>query len=122
MAETMIRACKEEYECALVILFGRQSVVPQIDMSNETLSKIVPVSGGIQLYADNLAQMRAAFEIIAATLRSQYVIGFKPAQAVSNDKWRRLRVSISSAPDAPRALRNLSTRHREGYYAISNQR
>lgn len=105
-----------------VNVVGRQSFGRQIDMSNDTLSKIVPVSGGMQFYADNPVQMGAAFEIIAVLLRSQYVIGFKPAQAVGDDKWHRLKVSVNLPPDAPRALRNLSVRHREGHYAVSNQR
>lgn len=105
-----------------VNVIGRQNVIPMIDRSNETLSKIVPVSGGMQFYADNPAQMSAVFEIIAVLLRSQYVIGFKPAQTVSDDKWHRLKVSVSLHPDAPRALRNLSARHREGYYVVSNQK
>ncbi|HKQ75945.1 MAG TPA: VWA domain-containing protein [Blastocatellia bacterium] len=105
-----------------VNVVGRQNFYPQIDKSDETLSNIVPVSGGMKFYADNPAQMSAVFEIIAVLLRSQYVVGFKPTQAAGDDKWRRLKVSVIAPPDAPRQLRNLTVRHREGYYVVSDQK
>jgi VWFA-related protein len=121
--ERLQRALREsDIMVYAVNVIGRQNFALQMDRrSDATLSKIVTVSGGMQLYADNPEQMGTVFKIIAGLIRSQYVIGFKPAQVAGNDKWHRLKVIVKLPPDAPRALKNLSASHREGHYTVSNE-
>jgi Ca-activated chloride channel family protein len=82
------------------------------------LDELAGVSGGKAFFPRSGAEMDDIFEQIALELRHQYSIGYKPANFISNGKWRRIKVKVNP----PRGLPRLFVRSKEGYYALANQK
>ncbi|HEX8652752.1 MAG TPA: VWA domain-containing protein [Pyrinomonadaceae bacterium] len=87
------------------------------------LDELAMSGGGVSLYPEKSSEVRHAFNLIAAELRHQYSIGFKPpARHPADREWHRIKIKLNLAADAPPELRHLSVRSREGYYANANRR
>ncbi len=78
------------------------------------LDQLTSLTGGNLLVPNNKSELNAAFEQIALELRRQYTIGFTPA---SDGNWHRIKVKVTPPTNAPREMKRLHTRSREGYYA-----
>jgi Ca-activated chloride channel family protein len=71
-------------------------------------------TGGKSYYATSSAEIDAAFQQISDELRTQYLLAYYPVSRVGNE-FRRIQVELT--PEArQRAQRELSVRHRAGYY------
>ena len=82
------------------------------------------ITGGAAYDALSKTEMSKVFELLAIELRSQYRIGYRPANYVADGKWRRVKVIVNaievedtSKPARPRKKMELAGRTREGYYA-----
>lgn len=80
------------------------------------LSELSSVTGGKVFYAEKKERIKEAFEVLAAEIRNQYRVGFKPLGTVGKPKWRSVKVKVTPPQNAPPEFRNLIVRSREGYY------
>jgi Ca-activated chloride channel family protein len=71
-------------------------------------------TGGKFYYASSLTQLDEAFRQISGELRTQYLLGYYPTKRAGNE-FRRITVELT-AEAKQRAQRELSVRHRAGYY------
>jgi Ca-activated chloride channel homolog len=71
-------------------------------------------TGGKYYYATAATQLDEAFRQIGDELRTQYLLGYYPVKQVGPE-FRRIRIELT-AEARERAQRELSVRHRAGYY------
>jgi Ca-activated chloride channel homolog len=76
------------------------------------LEKLASKSGGRLLRADTIVSLPDAFAKIAAELRTQYSLGYYPANTEHDGQYRKLRVTVNR--------RAVSLRTRPGYRAPAN--
>ena len=77
------------------------------------IQNIVNLTGGRAFFPQNFNELDYYIDLIHAELRSQYVLGYMPANIIRDGKWRRIRVKL----DAPQGLPKLVVKAKEGYYA-----
>lgn len=77
--------------------------------ADDYLDQMARASGGTLVRADTLAHLPRAFRQIAEELRTQYSLGYYPANAARDGKFRKIRVRASRP--------NVSVRARPGYRA-----
>jgi Ca-activated chloride channel homolog len=80
------------------------------------IQNIISITGGRSFRPANFNELDYYIELIHAELRSQYLLGYSPANQVHDGKWRRIRVKL----DAPPGMPKLIVHAREGYYAPKN--
>ena len=73
------------------------------------LRRIADASGGRFYQAENTANLRQAFSMIAHDLRYQYAVSYYPTNEVRDGSFRRIKVSVNRP--------NVVVRTREGYKA-----
>jgi Ca-activated chloride channel family protein len=78
------------------------------------LEELSSVTGGGTVNPRSDSELVAAVEQIAFELSRQYRIGFKPGNQLKDDKWRELKIKVTTPADAPRELRDLTVRSRRG--------
>lgn len=76
----------------------------------QALQEMTGATGGRVLPAENNRQAGKAFDSIQRELRSQYALGYKPADLKRDGRYRSIRVSTSRP-------RKLIVHARQGYYA-----
>ena len=83
-----------------------------LDMAYKTadgyLEALASKSGGKVLRADTLSSLPEAFANIAAELRTQYLLGYYPANKVQDERYRRIKVTT--------ARKSVMIRARPGYH------
>jgi len=77
------------------------------------LSDLAEETGGRHYPVENLDALPEICARISAEFRSQYLLGYSPESMASDGKYRRVRVLVTSPPNAP----PLKVHHRLGYYA-----
>lgn len=82
-------------------------------MGKRWLSEITDVTGGYTVPVSGLAKVPQTAAALSRQMRSQYVLGYRPQNPARDGKWRKLKVSVSSAPGSPK----LQVHHKKGYYA-----
>lgn len=88
------------------------------DLGGEhALIQISQDTGGKYFYATTVSQMDEAFRQISDELRTQYLLGYYPARRIADSDFRRIQVSVVSAPGSA----NFRVRHRAGYYATKSR-
>jgi Ca-activated chloride channel homolog len=80
------------------------------DGNPRRLKRLAEASGGEAFRPRDIAEVGEVMEHIARDIRSGYTIGFVPANAIRDGRFRRIRV-IVHAPDR----RSVSVRTRQGY-------
>jgi VWFA-related protein len=75
------------------------------------LGQLATQSGGRLLRADTLGSLPDAFAKIAAELRTQYAIGYYPANKTRDGQYRKIKVTTTR--------KNVVVRARPGYRAPS---
>jgi Ca-activated chloride channel family protein len=85
-----------------------------LDVGTRLLEKLSKVSGGLSFNARDEKTVRRAVEQIAAELRGQYVVGFKPSAPPAPGKCLKLKTSVT--PPAADA-KDLIVRTREEFCA-----
>src|ERR1051326_7257506 len=65
------------------------------------LSEITTATGGRTATLHNVAELPELAARIGEELRSQYLLGYRPNQPISDGKWRRIRVLLKPRTGAP---------------------
>ncbi len=73
------------------------------------LGEITDATGGRTIAVDNRGKVPEAAASISREMRTQYVLGYRPASAATT-KWRKIRVRLTSSED-----RSLRAYYRQGY-------
>ncbi len=81
--------------------------------SMKLLSSIAEETGGRMFPVSKLADLPDVAASINMALRDQYVLGYRPSNALHDGKYRRVRVKVAPPPDAA----PLRASWRAGYYA-----
>ena len=74
-----------------------------------TLKKLSEETGGRAIFANGPAELKEAFDQIAAELRSQYSLGYTPTNRARDGKFRQVRVKVKR--------KGLKVQARRGYFA-----
>jgi Ca-activated chloride channel homolog len=91
-----------------VMSTGSSAINGRLEEPDQAMKRLSEATGGSFQRAGNDSQMRDAFATLAAALRSQYSIGYKPANTSPDGSFHQLTVL------GPRKLRIF---HRQGYFA-----
>jgi Ca-activated chloride channel family protein len=84
------------------------------------LDELAKDSGGKVFPVENGKEIDSAFDFLAAELRHQYLIGFKPSTQPGKKKWRQVKIKMTPSGTSTEA-QPLQVRSRDGYYAAENQ-
>jgi Ca-activated chloride channel family protein len=76
------------------------------------LDELSEESGGKYYSVDNLDDLPAISTRIGEELRSQYLIGYSPANPERDGKYRQIKVTLATTPH-----KGMDVRYRRGYYA-----
>jgi Ca-activated chloride channel homolog len=79
---------------------------------NEILN-ITKLTGGRSFFPNNFNELDYYIDLIHDELRSQYVLGYMPANKVHDGKWRRIKVKLDSLKRLPKLI----VHAKEGYNA-----
>ena len=77
------------------------------------IQHIVSLTGGRVFFPNNFNDLDYYIDLIHTELKSQYLVGYTPANTVHDGKWRRITIQL----EGPAGLPRLAVRTREGYYA-----
>jgi Ca-activated chloride channel family protein len=77
------------------------------------LDDLAVQTGGRNYPVDNLDDLTSISERISRDLRNEYLIGYSPANAARDGKYRQIRLQVTAPPELP----ELRTYYRHGYYA-----
>ena len=94
-------------------IFDQYASTPEEVHGPELLNDYSIVTGGRLFKVEDLNDLPDIASKISASLRNEYVLGFKPSNDKHDGKWRKLKVRI--AP--PAGLPELTVHARNGYYA-----
>lgn len=86
------------------------------DLTPQAMSAIedfAEITGGLSFFPRDPRQMVNICLGIAADLRQEYVLGYKPTNPAKDGSWREVQLKINSQPGWPK----LTARTRTGYYA-----
>ena len=81
----------------------------------QLLSEITDVTGGRTFRIDNPNELADVATKIGMELRNQYVLGYRPTNAMRDGKWRKIKVKLKP----PKGLPPLTVYAKTGYYAPS---
>jgi VWFA-related protein len=84
--------------------------------ARHALEVIAEQTGGSAFFPKNLEEVDAITHQVAHDLRTQYLIGYKPASPQATGEYRAIKVEVN----AP-GLKDLTVRTRKGYYAGQQQ-
>ena len=94
-------------------IFDPYAPTPEERMGPMLLDSLTEESGGRLFRVDDVDELSDIAEKISTELRNQYMIGYKPADAVRDGKWRKVKVKVNPPPGLP----PLTVYARTGYYA-----
>lgn len=84
------------------------------DQKPGVLRRLSKTSGGESFFLRELKEVEPICKHVAAQIRNQYLLAYRPSNSKHDGKFRRVRVVV----DVP-GKRNLEVRTREGYFAPS---
>ena len=58
------------------------------------MSRLVKPTGGRAIFTENIDELRGAFAELLDELSNQYLLGYVPAAAHSDDAWRSIKVEV----------------------------
>ena len=76
-----------------------------------TMLQIAEVTGGQALFPTSVNQLDEMYDKIVARIRAQYSLGYTPAEARNDGKWRRIEIKARKESHA------LKVQSRKGYFA-----
>ena|SRR5579884_792018 len=110
--DLMIEAGVQIYCMGIYDPEDQRKRTPEEAFGPELMNELAQESGGKQFYADNPDQLPGIAEKIGEELRSQYVIGYAPANPERDGRYRHINVKLT-----PPKTSGLDVRYRRGYYA-----
>lgn len=94
-------------------IFGRVFTTPEEWMGKRLLTDITEATGGRTITLNNSRELPAMAAALSRELRSQYVLGYRPSNPLSDGKWRKIQVRLSpSSGVEPRHVHA-----KKGYFA-----
>jgi hypothetical protein len=90
--------------------------------AEQKMETIAADSGGFSFTVLDKWSLNAAFEYFSTALRSQYIIGFRPAAPAKPDNWRRLKIELKPPADAPREMKSVRFKYPAGFLDPSAQK
>ena len=94
-------------------VFDRYVPTREESMGPALLSEITEPTGGRSFTLQNAREMPEVAHRISTELRTQYVLGYKPANAPKDGKWHKISVKLK----LPKKISYLLVHARTGYYA-----
>ena len=82
----------------------------------DNLEILASETGGRAFYPINAQETGKAFEMLAAELRSQYLLGFKPVAWAKRNEWRKIEVKVNLPKEKKRETGKIFVRSRTGFY------
>jgi Ca-activated chloride channel family protein len=79
------------------------------------LMDIARMTGGRAVFPGSMKDLEPVYASIAGEIHAQYVLGYVPANAARDGKWRKVEIRLTT-PESKR----LQVRVREGYFAPVN--
>lgn len=90
-----------------------RDLTPEEEYGPALLADLARISGGRAYSMGSSDELPGVMEEISLSLRSQYVIAYKPSNLVRDGRWRRIKVRLRP----PSGLTHLHAYARSGYYA-----
>ncbi len=85
-------------------------------MGKKWLQEITDASGGRTVTVDNLYRLPETAAAISWELRNQYVLGYKPADLVEDQHWRKIKINVAPTAKALSSSQSrLQAYYRRGY-------
>ena len=94
-------------------IYDRYASAMEERLGPQLLSDITELTGGRAFTIDNPNDLADVATKIGVELRNQYVLGYRPAKATRDGKWRKIKVKLLP----PKGLPPLRVYARTGYYA-----
>ena len=88
----------------------------RLGYGGSVIQNIIRITGGRGFRPSNFNDLDYYIGLIHAELRSQYFLGYSPANGIHDGKWRHIQVKLDPLPGIPKLIINA----REGYYAPKN--
>jgi Ca-activated chloride channel family protein len=98
---------------AIGIVSAYYSELSQGRVGRAVLEEMAEMTGGKAYFPSSVYELEDICTKIAIELKNQYILGYTPANATRDGRWRKIRVKIN----APKGLPTLSIRSKSGYYA-----
>jgi Ca-activated chloride channel family protein len=113
--ENEVRATVREADVQIysIGIFDQYAPTTEERLGPLLLNDISDETGGRLFRVDDVADMADIATKISAELRNEYVLGYRPADAKRDGKWRKLKVKLVAPPGLP----PLTVHARTGYYA-----
>ena len=113
--ENEIRSIVKEADVQIyaIGIFDAQPRTEEERLGPTMLSDITDVTGGRTFTIDNPNELADVATKIGIELRNQYVLGYRPTNAVHDGKWRKVKVKLIP----PKGLPPLHVYAKTGYYA-----
>jgi VWFA-related protein len=92
----------------------RDEQFPEGKLDSGALKKVSDRTGGRAFFPRAAEELRRAFAQIDEELRSQYLVGYSPTNAVHDGSYRRIKIEILNPELRKEKVRLI---YREGYYA-----
>ncbi len=96
-------------------IYDRYMSTPEEQLGPALLSEVTELTGGRAFTIDNPNDLADVATKIGIELRNQYVLGYRPKNAVRDGKWRKIKVKLLP----PKGLPPLRVYAKTGYYAPS---
>ncbi|HUI84885.1 MAG TPA: VWA domain-containing protein [Candidatus Binatia bacterium] len=94
-------------------IFDNQGRTPEEKEGPGLLSDVTEATGGRTFVIDSPSELADVATKIGIELRNQYVLGYRPTNALHNGKWRKIKVKLNP----PKGLPPLHVYAKTGYYA-----
>jgi Ca-activated chloride channel family protein len=82
-------------------------------MGKRWLSAMTDVTGGRTTTVKDLSRLPEECALLSRELRTQYVLGYHPSEAVADGKWHKIKILVKNPSDAER----FRSFYRKGYFA-----
>ncbi len=113
--ENEIKALVKEADVMVyaIGIYDRYFQTPEERLGPELLGEVAELSGGRAFTVENPNDLADVATKIGIELRNQYVLGYRPHNALHDGKWRKIKVKLLP----PKGLPPLKVYARTGYYA-----
>jgi Ca-activated chloride channel family protein len=113
--ENEIKALVKEADVMVyaIGIYDRYFPTPEERLGPELLGEVAELSGGRAFTVENPNDLADVATKIGIELRNQYVLGYRPRNALRDGKWRKIKVKLLP----PKGLPPLRVYARTGYYA-----
>jgi Ca-activated chloride channel family protein len=113
--ENEIKALVKEADVTVyaIGIYDRYFATPEERLGPELLGEVAELSGGRAFTVENPNDLADVATKIGIELRNQYVLGYRPQNALRDGKWRKIKVKLLP----PKGLPPLRVYARTGYYA-----